>query len=93
MSCVPSKAMKPSSKSSASNIYFSLARLLAARQTTPPEVDLFFDHQKGSLGLYELMDVKQKAQEILGAKTDTMTRASLHPLLREQIEKAAQRIF
>jgi uncharacterized protein len=57
------------------------------------DVDLFFDHQKGSLGLYELMDVKQKAQEILGTKTDIMTRASLHPLLREQIEKAAQRIF
>lgn len=57
------------------------------------DVDLFFDHRKGSLGLYELMDVKQKAQEILGTKTDIMTRASLHPLLREQIEKAAQRIF
>ena len=57
------------------------------------DVDLFFDHRKGGLGLYELMDVKQKAQEILGTKTDIMTRASLHPLLREQIEKAAQRIF
>jgi uncharacterized protein len=57
------------------------------------DVDLFFDHQKGRLGLYELLDVKQKTQEILGIATDIMTRASLHPLLREQIEKAAQRIF
>jgi predicted nucleotidyltransferase len=57
------------------------------------DVDLFFDHQKGRLGLHELLDVKQKTQEILGIATDIMTRASLHPLLREQIEKAAQRIF
>lgn len=57
------------------------------------DVDLFFDHQRGRLGLYELMDVKQKAQEILGRRTDIMTRASLHPVLREQIEKTAQRVF
>jgi uncharacterized protein len=54
---------------------------------------MFFDHQKGRLGLYELIDVKQKTQEILGTPTDIMTRASLHPLLQEQIEKAAERIF
>jgi uncharacterized protein len=57
------------------------------------DVDLFFDHPKGKLGLYELMDVKQRAQEILGRRADIMTRASLHPALRQQIEKIAQRIF
>jgi predicted nucleotidyltransferase len=57
------------------------------------DVDLFFDHPRGQLGLYELMDVKQKAQEILGERADIMTRASLHPALRQQIEKTAQRVF
>jgi predicted nucleotidyltransferase len=57
------------------------------------DVDLFFDHPRGQLGLYELMDVKQRAQEILGRPADVMTRASLHPALRQQIEKAAQRVF
>jgi uncharacterized protein len=57
------------------------------------DVDLFFDHQRGQLGLYELMDVKHRAQEILGRSTDIMTRASLHPALRQQIEKTAQRVF
>jgi predicted nucleotidyltransferase len=57
------------------------------------DIDLFFDHQKGQLGLYELMDVKERAQKILGCPTDIMTRASLHPVLRERIEETALRVF
>jgi predicted nucleotidyltransferase len=57
------------------------------------DVDLFFDHPEGSLGLFELMEVKQVAARILGCKTDIMTRRSLHPVLRERIEASALRIF
>jgi predicted nucleotidyltransferase len=57
------------------------------------DIDLFFDHAKGQLGLYELMDVKERAQAILGRRTDIMTRASLHPALREKIEETALRVF
>jgi predicted nucleotidyltransferase len=39
------------------------------------------------------MDVKQRAAEILGCKTDIMTRRSLHPVLRESIEASAMRVF
>ena len=54
---------------------------------------LFFDHARGKLGLYELMDVKERAQEILGRRTDIMTRASLHLALRQKIEESALRVF
>jgi uncharacterized protein len=57
------------------------------------DVDLFFDHPEGSLGLYELMDVKDAAARILGRKTDIMTRRSLHPVLRERIEASALQVF
>ena len=57
------------------------------------DVDLFFDHPEGSLGLYELMDVKERMAEILGCKTDIMTRRSLHRVLRPGIEASALRIF
>jgi len=57
------------------------------------DVDLFFDHEKGKLGLYELMDVKERAASILGHKTDIMTRNSLHPRLRARIEKSAVLVF
>jgi predicted nucleotidyltransferase len=57
------------------------------------DVDLFFDYQKGKLGVYELMDVKEYASSILGRKTDIMTRDSLHKALREAIEATAVRVF
>jgi predicted nucleotidyltransferase len=57
------------------------------------DVDLFFDHPEGSLGLFALLDVKEAAARILGRKTDIMTRRSLHPVLREQIEASALRVF
>jgi uncharacterized protein len=57
------------------------------------DIDLFFDHSKGQLGVYELMDVKETARAILGRPTDIMTRASLHPALRERIEAAAVIVF
>jgi uncharacterized protein len=57
------------------------------------DVDLFFDHPLGSLGLFELMDVKDAVARILGRKTDIMTRRSLHPVLRERIEASALQVF
>jgi len=46
---------------------------------TDSDVDLFFDHPRGELGLYWLMDIKETAGKILGRCTDIMTRGSLHP--------------
>jgi predicted nucleotidyltransferase len=57
------------------------------------DVDLFFDHPEGSIGLYQLMDVKEAATRILGRKADIMTRSSLHPVLRHRIESSAQQVF
>ena len=57
------------------------------------DVDLFFDHERGTLGLFQLMDVKERAAKILGCKTDIMTRRSLHPVLRERIEASALQVF
>src|SRR5207344_784245 len=57
------------------------------------DVDLFFDYEKGKLGLFELMDVKEYAAGILGRKADIMTRDSLHKVLREKIESTAVRVF
>jgi predicted nucleotidyltransferase len=57
------------------------------------DVDLFFDYQKGKLGLFELMDVKDDAAALLDTKTDIMTRDSLHKVLRSKIEASAIRVF
>ena len=57
------------------------------------DVDLFFDHPEGSLGLVGLMDVKEAAARVLGCKADVMTRRSLHPVLRSDIESSARKVF
>jgi predicted nucleotidyltransferase len=66
-----------------------------ARDDARPDsdVDLYFDHPVGTLGLYELMDVKDAASRILGCKADIMTRRSLHRVLRERIEASAMQVF
>ncbi len=60
-------------------LFGSTARNEAAADS---DVDLFFDDERGKLGLYELMDVKEAAARILGRKTNIMTRDSLHKTLR-----------
>ena len=57
------------------------------------DVDLFFDYEKGKLGLFELMDVQEFAADILGVRADITTRDSLHKRLRPQIEASAVRVF
>ena len=57
------------------------------------DVDLFFDYDKGKLGLFQLMDVKEYTSGILGCKADIMTRDSIHRVLREEIESSAIRVF
>jgi predicted nucleotidyltransferase len=57
------------------------------------DVDLYFDHPEGSLGLYDIMDVKDAAARVLGCKADIMTRRSLHRVLRERIEASALQVF
>ena len=57
------------------------------------DVDLFFDHEKGRIGLYELMDVKERTASILGGRAHIITRASLHPALRKRIEDSAVLVF
>jgi predicted nucleotidyltransferase len=66
-----------------------------ARDEAGPEsdVDLFFDYEKGKFGLFQLMDVKERAANILGRKVDIMTRDSLHKVLRDRIEAAAVLVF
>ena len=57
------------------------------------DVDLFFDYERGKLGLFELMDVKAFAARILDARTDIMTRDGIHRTLRRHIEATALRVF
>ena len=71
-------------------LFGSMARGEAGEDS---DVDLFFDYEKGKLGLFELMDVKEQTSRILGRKADIMTRDSLHKVLRARIEASALQVF
>ncbi len=86
---------RPRSRSSSggrSQLY--LFGSVARREAGPDsDVDLFFDTDNPRFSLIELVDVQEQVSDILGTETDVMTRASLHPMLRRQIEAEAVRVF
>jgi uncharacterized protein len=57
------------------------------------DVDLFVDYERGRFNLFNLMDIRDLASNILGHKADVTTRDSLHKMLRPAIEASAMRIF
>ena len=57
------------------------------------DIDLFFDYERGKLGPFGLMNVKEETSRILGRKADIMTRDCLHKVLRARIEASALQVF
>jgi len=66
-----------------------------ARDEAGPDsdVDLFFDPGRTGLSLFDVMDVRDIAQEEVGVAVDVMTRGSIHPYLRQRIEAEAVQVF
>jgi predicted nucleotidyltransferase len=57
------------------------------------DVDLYFDFDNPRFSLIELAGLQERLVAMLGAPTDVMSRASLHPRLRVQIEQSALQVF
>ena len=58
------------------------------------DIDVFVDYERnGSFDYYKLCDLQRLLAAILGRDVDLLTRHSLHPLLRGQIEMSAVRVF
>jgi hypothetical protein len=63
------------------------------KATDSSDVDLFFDYNKGTFSLFNLMDVKKSVADILQRPVDIMTRDSIHRLMRPEIEASAIQVF
>ena len=58
------------------------------------DLDLFIDYNPaGKFNLLDLVDIKLLLETELGMEVDVTTRSSLHPMLKDDIEKSAVRIF
>ena len=58
------------------------------------DLDLFVDYDpNGKFNALDLVDIKLLLEDRLGLEVDVTTRDSLHPMLRDDIEKTAVRVF
>jgi predicted nucleotidyltransferase len=67
-----------------------------ARDESRPEsdLDIFVDYDPASrFNAFDLIGIKQFLEDELHAAVDITTRDGLHPMLREDIEKTAIRVF
>lgn len=64
------------------------------RNAAGPEsdVDLFIDYEKG-FSLLDLVAVQEEIDRVLGVRADLTTRGGLHPVLRDDILREAERVF
>ena len=62
--------------------------------TADSDLDLFIDYDPTrKFSLVDLVGIKFLLQDTLGVEVDVTTRDSLHPMLREEIERSAVRVF
>jgi predicted nucleotidyltransferase len=58
------------------------------------DLDVFVEYDPNKkFSLMDLVGIKHYLEDELGIPVDVMTRDSLHPILREDIEKSAVRVF
>lgn len=58
------------------------------------DVDLFFDlGQVASFTLFDLINMREDLEALVGAKVDLMSREAIHPRRRDRIVKKAYQIF
>ena len=58
------------------------------------DLDLFIDYDPASrFNAFDLVDIKQLLEARLGLAVDVTTRDSLHPMLADDIQNSAVRVF
>ncbi len=58
------------------------------------DIDLFIDYDPATrFSLIDLVGIQQFLEESLAVPVDVTTRSSLHPMLRDDIEQSAIRVF
>jgi predicted nucleotidyltransferase len=72
-------------------LFGSVARNEASETS---DVDLFFDLERvQGFTLFDLIDLQEHMQMILGTRVDLMTRKGIHPRRRARIEASAVQVF
>ena len=58
------------------------------------DIDIFVEHERApAFSLLDLVGIKLYLDDALAMRVDVTTRAGLHPLLKDDIERSAIRVF
>ena len=73
------------------HLFGSVAR---GDSTEESDIDLFVDYDPSTrFSLLDLVGIQQFLQETLASEIDVTTRDSLHPMLRDEIQRDTIRVF
>jgi uncharacterized protein len=76
------------------NGLFLFGSRLRGEHRSDSDVDLFCDiDSEAKLGLFDLMALEADLQSVLGTKVELMSRASLHPLIKDNVQANATRVL
>ena len=74
--------------------FFLFGSIARNENNSNSDLDLFVDYDpNGKFNALDLVDIKFLLEDRLGLEVDVTTRDSLHPMLRDDIEKSAVRVF
>jgi uncharacterized protein len=98
--CVMSKqiealrALEPELRKRGVGALYLFGSTARGEATANSDIDLFFDDAPNArLSLLDVIGIQHFLQDMLGKKVDLITRDSLHPLLRADIEAEAVPVF
>jgi len=90
----PSHREAPGAHRSRQGLGRSICRLYRSRTGPDSDLDLFIDYDPGrKFSLLDLVRIKFFPEDRMGVTVDVTTRDSLHPGLRDGIERTARPVF
>jgi predicted nucleotidyltransferase len=88
------KAAEPAIRSLGASALYLFGSTSRNEARPGSDVDVYIDRDASKpFGMMQLTELEFLLEQILGTEVDLATRTSLHPMLREEIEKSAIRVL
>ncbi len=87
-------AVEPAIRALGADGLFVFGSTVRGEAKIDSDVDLFLDLSPGgSFSLLDLVATRRLLEGALGGRVDLTTRDGLHPLIRDRVEREAERVF
>jgi predicted nucleotidyltransferase len=87
-------AVEPAIRAMGADGLFVFGSTVRGEAKGDSDVDLFLDPSPGGhFSLLDLVATRRMLEDALGRRVDVTTREGLHPLIRDRVEREAERVF